>query len=303
MPCPTCELPAELCVCGDLDSDGHPGVAVTEVRRADGVETVLWGFGPDDPALDAFAVDLETLLRAEATVHEGRIAVDGEHVAAAEAAVEERDLPLRDTDDLPPALRQTEPDAPADIRVVSAGAPADGEWYGETYNCGPERAAAYLLVDDRRTRRAAAAALASWGSGPPKYLAHALADPDEQVRHDAVRATAGRLKRHGPVDDPTALAGPLADALDAPEDVRLRALQALAHLFEHHAEAVDADGVLWPVVDCLDQRPRIRRVAALALGYLGDERALDALATLRRRADEGTASHNRAQFAISRIED
>jgi len=303
VPCPTCELPPELCVCGDLDSDGYPGVAVTVVGRADGVETVIWGFGPNDPALDEFADDLETLLRADATVTEGRIAVAGDHVAAAEAAVEERDLPLRDTDELPPALCQTEPDAPDEIRVVTAGAPADGEWYGATYNCGPERAAAYLLVDDRRTRRAAASALASWGSGPPRYLAHALDDPDEQVRHDAVRATAGRLKREGSVENPTALAGPLADALDAPEAVRLRALQALAHLFEHHADAVDADRVRPPIVDCLDQRPRLRRVAALALGYLGDEQATDALEDLRARADEGMASYNRAQFALGRIED
>jgi len=303
VPCPTCELPPELCVCGDLESDGHPGVAVVTVRRADGVETVLWGFGPNDPALGEFAADLEILLRAEATVDEERIAVDGDHVAAAEAVVEDRDLPLRDTDELPPALGQTEPDAPDDIRVVTAGAPADGEWYGDTYNCGPERAAAYLLVDERATRRAAASALASWGSGPPEYLAHALDDPDEQVRHDAVRAVAGRLKREGPVDNPTALAGPLADALDAPEDVRLRALQALAHLFEHHAGEIDADRVRLPLVDCLRHRPRIRRVAALALGYLGDEQALDALEDLSERADEGTASYNRAQFAISRIED
>ena len=303
MPCPTCELPPELCVCGDLERDGHPGVAVTEVRRADGVETVLWGFGPDDPALDEFAADLETLLRAEVTVNEGRIAVEGSHVSAAEAAVEERDLPLRDTDELPPALRQQEPVAPDDLRVVTADAPADGEWSGETYKCGPERAAAYLLSDERATRRAAASALASWGSGPPAYLAHALDDPDRRVRHDAVRAVAGRLKRDGPVDNPTALAGPLADALDAPEDVRLRALQALAHLFEHHADAVDADRVRRPLVDCLCHRPRLRRVAALALGYLGDERTLDALEALRERADEGTASYNRAAFAIRRIED
>lgn len=42
-------------------------------------------------------------------------------------------------------------------------------------------------------------------------------------------------------------------------------------------------------------------VAALALGVLGDERALEPLEALRERADEGTASGNRAQFAIGKL--
>lgn len=87
--CSTCALPAELCVCDTIASEGAPLTVRLDTRRYGKAVTVIEGF-EDDAAAKSIGKELKHGLSTGGTAKQRRVELQGDQLKRAKAFLEKK---------------------------------------------------------------------------------------------------------------------------------------------------------------------------------------------------------------------